>query len=107
MTVGFVIWSIVFLVLVGIGIWTLRSDKAAGFFAGTKPPEVTDVRKYNRSVAVLWFTYAVLFELLGLPLLFLEQNSVGFLWSVAGVPVITIALIVVYNRILRKYEKKK
>ena len=107
MTVGFVIWSIVFLVLVGIGIWAWKSEKAVSFFTGTKAPEVTDVRKYNRSVAVLWFAYAVLFELLGLPLLFLKQNSVGFLGCILGVPVISIALIVVYNRILRKYEKKK
>ena len=107
MTIGFVIWSIVFLMLVGIGIWTWRSDKAAGFFAGTKPPEVTDIRKYNHSVAVLWFAYAVLFELLGLPLLFLKQNSAGFLGSILGVPVISIALMIVYHRILRKYEKKK
>ena len=107
MTVGFVIWSIVFLVLVGIGIWAWKSEKAVSFFTGTKAPEVTDVRKYNRSVAALWFAYAVLFELLGLPLLFLKQNSVGFLGCILGVPVISIALIVVYNRILRKYEKKK
>ncbi len=107
MTVGFVIWSIVFLVLVGIGIWAWRSEKAVSFFTGTKAPEVTDVRKYNRSVAVLWFGYAALFELLGLPLLFLKQNSAGFLGSVLGVPVISIALMIVYHRILRKYEKKK
>ena len=107
MTVGFVIWSIVFLVIVGIGIWTWRSEKAVSFFTGTKAQEVTDVRKYNRSVAVLWFGYAVLFELLGLPLLFPKQNSVGFLGSILGVPVISIALMIVYHRILRKYEKKK
>ena len=107
MIAGFVIWSAVFLVLLGIGMTAWKSDKAAGFFTGAKPPEVTDVRRYNRAVAVLWFAYAVLFELLGLPLLFLKQNSTGFLWSVAGVPVITIALMVVYSRILRKYEKEK
>ena len=107
MIVGFVIWSMVFLVLLGIGIWAWRSDKAVGFYTGTKPPEVTVVRRYNRSVAVLWFSYAVLFELLGLPLLFLEKKTHGFLWSIAGVPVITIALLIVYNRILRKYEQKK
>jgi hypothetical protein len=55
MIFGFVIWSIVFLVLLGIGIWAWKSEKAVGFYAGTKPPEVTDVRKYNRSIAVLWF----------------------------------------------------
>ena len=63
MIFGFVIWSIVFLVLLGIGIWAWKSEKAVGFYTGTKPPEVTDVRKYNRSIAVLWFAYAGLFEL--------------------------------------------
>jgi len=105
--IGFVIWSIVFLVLLGIGIWSWTSGKAVGFYTGTNPPEVTDVRGYNRSVAVLWFVYAGLFELLGLPFLFLKQNRSGFLWAVAGVPVITVALMIVYNRILRKYERKK
>ena len=105
--IAFVIWSIVFLVLLGIGILALRSDRAVGFYSGTNPPEVTDVRKYNRSVAALWFAYAGLFELLGLPFLFLKQNSPGFLWPVAGVPVISIALMIVYNRILRRYERKK
>ena len=107
MIFGFVIWSIVFLVLLGIGIWAWKSEKAVGFYTGTKPPEVTDVRKYNRSVAVLWFVYAGLFELLGLPFLFLKHNAAGFLWSIAGVPVISIALMIIYNRILRKYERKK
>lgn len=107
MTPGFIIWSLVFLLILGVGIWALRSDKAVAFFSGTKPPDVTDVRKYNRSVAALWFVYAVLFELLGLPLLFLEQNRLGFLWSVAGVPVITIALPAAYHRICRRYGKKR
>ena len=70
-----------------------------------KPPEVSDARKYNHSVAVLWFAYAVLFELLGLPFLFLKQNSAGFLLSVLGVPLISIALMIVYNLILARYKK--
>ena len=107
MIFGFVIWSIVFLVLLGIGIWARKSNKAVGFYTGTKPPEVTDVRKYNHSVAVLWFVYAGLFELLGLPLLVLKQKVPGFLWCIAGVPVITIVMMIIYNRILRKYERKK
>ena len=107
MIIGFVIWSMVSLVLLGIGIRAWKSDKAVSFYTGTKPPEVTDVRKYNRSVAVLWFAYAGLFGLLGLPLLYLKQNKLGFLWSIAGVPVISIALMVVYNRILRRYTPKK
>ena len=107
MIIGFVIWSTVFLALLGIGIWAWTSDKAVGFYTGTNPPEVTDVQKYNHSVAFLWFAYSCFFELLGLPLLFLKQNSLGFIWYIAGVPVITILLMIVYNRILRKFELKK
>ena len=107
MIIGFVIWSIIFLVLVGIGIRTWLARQSVTFFTGTKPPEVTDVRRYNRSVAILWFVYAALFELLGLPFLFMKQNRLGFLWSVAGVPLITVALMIAYNRILRKYEVKR
>lgn len=104
MVIGFIIWSIVCLILLGIGIWAWTSSRAVGFFSGVKPPAVRNVQKYNRSVAVLWFVYAILFELLGLPFLFLKQNSAGFLGSVLGVPVISIALMIGYNRILRKHR---
>lgn len=104
---GFILWSVVFLILLGIGLWAWKSDKAVGFYTGTKPPEVTDVRKYNRSVGILWFVYAGLFELLGLPFLFLKKNAAGFLWVVLGVVVISIGLMIVYSRILRMYEQKK
>lgn len=104
---GFILWSVVFLILLGIGLWAWKSDKAVGFYTGTKPPEVTDVRKYNRSVGILWFVYAGLFELLGLPFLFLKQNAAGFLWVVLGVVAISIGLMIVYSRILRMYEQKK
>ena len=107
MIAGFIIWSLISIALLGIGVLTWRSRKPAGFFAGVNPPEVRDVRKYNHSVAVLWFVYAILFELLGLPFLFLKQNAAGFLWVVLGTVAITIALMIVYNRILRKYEQKK
>ena len=106
MIIGFVIWSAVSLLLLGIGIWSWRSGKAVGFFTGVKPPEVSDVKKYNRSVAALWFVYAVLLELLGLPLLFLKQHSAGFLLSLLGVPLISIALMIAYHRILAKYRVK-
>lgn len=106
MIAGFIIWSLVSIALLGIGVLTWRSRKPAGFFAGVNPPEVRDVRKYNHSVAVLWFVYAILFELLGLPFLFLKQNSAGFVWTVLGVAVISIALMIAYHRILIRYQQK-
>ena len=106
MLFGFIIWSLISLVILVIGIRCWKSEKAVGFFTGVKPPAVSDIRKYNRSVAVLWFAYAALLELLGLPFLFLKHNAAGFLLCIAGVPVISLALMLVYTRILRRYEQK-
>ena len=106
MLIGFIIWSAVSLLLLGIGFWSWNSGKAVGFYSGVKPPEVKDVRKYNHSVAVLWFVYALLFWLLGIPFLFLKQNSALFLLSILGTVAITLALVIVYQKILQKYRKE-
>ena len=102
MLIGFIIWSSITLLLLGIGIWAWNSGTPVSFFSGVKPPEVKDVRKYNHSVAVLWFVYAVLFELLGIPFLFLKQNRALFVVSILGTVVITIGLVIAYQRILQK-----
>ena len=107
MIIGFVIWSLVSLVLLGIGFRTWRSGKAAGFWSGIRPPEVDDVRAYNHSVAILWFVYAALFECLGLPFLFLKQNAGGFIWTLLCVPVLSLMLMVAYHRILEKHRVRR
>ncbi|MBR4144434.1 MAG: hypothetical protein IKU06_03110 [Lachnospiraceae bacterium] len=106
MLIGFIIWGAVALVLFGIGVWDWNSKTAVGFYSGVKPPEVTDVRKYNHSVAILWFVYAILFTLLGLPLMLAEQNSPGVIFAALGVVFITIGLVVAYSVILAKYEAR-
>ena len=106
MLIGFIIWSSITLLLLGIGIWAWNSGTPVSFFSGVKPPEVKDVRKYNHSVAVLWFVYAVLFELLGIPFLFLKQNRALFVVSILGTVVITIGLVIAYQRILQKCRKE-
>lgn len=107
MIVGFVIWSGVSLFIFGVGVWIWRSERAAGFYSGVEPPEVSDVKRYNRAVGTLWFVYAALMELLGLPLLTLEQNDAGFVWSMLGVVAITIGLMAAYHRILDKYGVRR
>lgn len=102
---GFLIWSAISLMLVGIGIWTWKSDKAAGFFAGVKPPEVKDVRAYNHAAAWLWFGYAAVFELIGTALLFLKQNPALLILVILGTAFATIALAAGYHRILQKHRK--
>ncbi len=101
---AFVIWSLVSALLLGIGVSAWRSKNPVGFFAGVKPPDVRDTGKYNHSVAILWFVYAILLEICGMPLLFLAQNSAGIILVVMGVVVITIAMMIMYFQIEKKYR---
>ena len=105
MITGFVIWSITSVIILGIGIWSYRSEKPVGFFTGTKPPDVKDTKKYNHAVGILWFAYAVLLETLGIPFLFLKQNSAAFILVFLGTIAITIGLMVGYVAIEKKYRK--
>ena len=105
MIIGFVIWSITSAVMLGIGIWSYRSKEPVGFFSGVKPPEVKDTKKYNHAVAILWFVYAVLLEILGIPLLFLKQNSAGFVLPLIGTVLISIGLAVGYTFVEKKHRK--
>ena len=104
MLIGFIIWSIVSAMMLGIGIWSYRSEEPVGFFTGVKPPEVKDVKKYNHAVGILWFVYAVLLEIMGIPFLFLEQNSAGFVPVMLGTILISIGLMIGYTVIERKHR---
>ena len=44
MIIAFVIWTVISLVLAGIGIRDWNAGKAVGFLTGTRPPEVEDVK---------------------------------------------------------------
>ena len=104
MIIGFVIWSLCALVFLAIGISAWRAKKPVGFFTGQKPPEVSDVGKYNHAVAVLWFIGAGVFEALGIPMLFPKQNSPGFIPVIFSVPVLLILMMIAYVRIEGKYR---
>lgn len=103
--IGFLIWSIVAAVFMGIGIGSRKSEQAVGFFTGVKPPAMRDVKKYNHAVSMLWFISAVLFEIMGVPLLFLEQNSPVFMFVIFGVVFLIIGMIIGYLRIETKYKE--
>lgn len=102
--IGFIIWMIVSFVFAAIGFFTWNSKTPVGFFTFVKPPQVTDVRRYNHAVAVLWFVFAVCMCLLGLPLL-AGQNSPYVLISVIGMLWLCIGITIAYCRVERKYRK--
>ncbi len=103
---GFLIWSGVTLVFVGIGIFCFVSKTPVGFFTGVKAPAVEDVKGYNHAVGRLWLVTGLGMELLGLPLLFVPQNSPWFLLTVLGTVWLCLGLMIAYLRIEARYKKK-
>ena len=106
MIIGFIIWSIVTIIFIAIGISCRKAKEPMGFFTGCKPPAIEDVKNYNRAVSNLWFVSAGVYEVLGIPLLFLAQNSAGFIPVIFGVMFGCIGMAVAYMNIETKYKKK-
>lgn len=105
MVIGFIIWSICAAVFLGIGISCRRSNEAVGFFTFVKPPAIKDVEHYNTAVSNIWVAAAGLLEIMGIPLLFIEQNSVFFIPMTFAVIILVIAMMILYMRIEAKYKK--
>lgn len=103
---SFVIWSVLAVVFVGLGIWSWRAEKQVNFWANTKSPEMKDVKKYNRAIAKIWFTFAVVYEALGIPLQFCEQNSPVFLLTIVGLIFLVIGIMGAYMAVENKYRKR-
>ena len=93
------------MIFVGIGICSSRSNEAVGFFTFDKPPIVKDVKKYNKAVARLWYVASVIYEVIGIPLLFLKQNSPLVIIIIFAIILWVILLIFVYIKIEIKYKK--
>ena len=105
MIVAFVLWSIVSLVFLGIGISCRRSKEAVGFFTFVKPPEVEETGRYNRAVGILWFMAAGIFEVIGIPFMFLQQNSPFSILIVFAVILLILGMMIAYIRIEARYRK--
>ncbi len=104
MIIGFIVWSVIAVLFVVIGISGLRSKEPVGFFTFVKAPEVNDIGKYNRAVSILWIIAAVLLEILGVPFLFLEQNSLMFVLVIFGAVALVIGMMIGYIKIEKKYR---
>lgn len=105
MVIAFVIWSIVAIIFIGIGISCRKSDHPVGFFTFAKPPIVEDVKAYNHATGVLWLVSAVVFEVIGIPLLVLEQNSPLCVLIIFAVVIWVVGLMIVYLKIEANYKK--
>lgn len=103
--IGFVVWVLVDLIFLFVGISAWNKKEPVGFFTFVSPPKVSNVTGYNHSVAKLWFFFATVMLLLGLPM-FAGQNSPLIIISIIGLLFLVIAVVIIYLHIEEKYREK-
>lgn len=101
---GFILWTLITLISVYIGITTRKSNMPVNLFTFCDVPKVNDVKRYNRAVSNLWLVFTVLFEMIGISLLFIKQNSPFVVLIVLGVVFLVIGMMVAYIKIESKYR---
>ena len=105
--IGFIIWSLFGVFIIGLGIKDMFSKNPVGFWANTETIKVKDAKGYNRATGRLFIIYGIVFIILGIPLLE-GQNTSYILLSVIGVMVETIAIMAVYSLgIVKKFAGMK
>ena len=107
---AFIIWAIVGVAFVVMGIYDMNSkkEKTFGFWANAEVEQVEDIKAYNRALGRLWCVYGILFILVGLPLLILNENKGLIAIPMVGTMLISIGAMAVYSiGIEAKYRKKK
>ena len=109
--IAFIIWAIlgVFIIIMGIYDMKSKKEKPFGFWANANVAPIEDVKGYNRALGLLWCVYGVLFILVGLPLLVLnEGNKALLVIPLVGTMFISIGAMAVYTVCIEaKYRKKK
>ena len=90
-----------------IGIRCRHSDKPCGFWANAEQFEVTDVHAYNKAMSKLWFTAALLYTALGLPLLTPANILLVMLISMVGTMIVSIGLMIFFTTVIEPKFRKK
>ncbi len=80
----------------------VQKQKLDFYWGGTGKKK--DIVGYNHAVAKIWFFYAAIFEIIGIPFLFIQQNSMMAVVVMLLIFALTIGIIVVYIKIDAKYK---
>ena len=108
--ITFIVWAIIggFFIVMGIYDFNSKKEKSFGFWANAEVGPIEDVKAYNRALGRLWCVYGVLFVLIGLPLLILNDQNAGLIAiPMVGTMLISIGAMAVYSiGIEAKYRKK-
>lgn len=100
----FFIWTLITLIFVYIGITIRKSNIPVNLFTFGDAPKVNDIKRYNKAVSNLWLVFTILFEMIGISLLFIKQNSPFIILIVLGVVFLVIGMMVMHTKIESKYR---
>ena len=108
MLAAFIIWTIMGLIFIVWGIYSIyaKNQKAFGFWANVPKFEVTDVKAYNKALGKLWIGFGAVFIVLGIPFLG-GQNSPWVIFSILGCMILAITAMVVYVVAIEPRYRKK
>ena len=93
------------LLFTGIGIYAWRRTKPMWFWSGSSvtEEEITNVKAYNRENGIMWICYSAVFWIS--TILGIRSVSIAGIVLVVGCLGGLPLLVIVYNRIYRKYKR--
>lgn len=103
---AFIVWSMISAFFIVLGVVCFFYKKPMYFWTVKEMYRVRDIKKYNAALGKLWIGFAIVLELLGLPLL-LGQNMPWVILTLLGTAWSAIILMVLYSKIEKKYRIKE
>ena len=103
---AFIVWSLTSALFMVLGVVCFFYKKPMYFWTVKEMYRVRDIKKYNAALGKLWIGFAIVFEMLGLPLL-LGQNMPWVIITLLGTVWLVIILMAIYTRIEKKYRIKE
>lgn len=107
--IGFGIYALAALFMMGIGIVQLKSKEPVGFYSGEKPPkaeDITDVKAWNRKHGMMWLVYGIII-LISFFIGLLIGDSIWTVVPMIGGVIIPVIFMIRYHHQLRKKYIKK
>ena len=101
--VVFVIWILFSLIYLSSSASALHSEEPVRFWNIPAQIKVSNVKRYNQSVAWLWIVYAVVLDLIGV-LVAWGKGTLTILISIFIITKINIACMYIYEKIEVKYR---
>ena len=109
MMISGVIYGFVALILIGIGISQLKSERPVGFYTGEKPPsedEISDVKQWNRKHGIMWIIYGVIIVISWICGCILGDSVIAVVPLIGGVIIPLGFMIWHHHRLIEKYRIK-